>query len=85
MLVPLTPVIMHTPWGKIPNTQAPRSYLESKQKMCVLGSRTSNAHCQSSRAKGKLVLFVLFLLVLSPDWPKSAIRLKKSVSFFLGY
>ena len=24
-------------------------------------------------------------VVLSPDWPKSAIRLKKSVSFFLGY
>ena len=40
---PLTPVIMHAPWGKITNTNT-SDYPGEQAKLCVIGSRTSNDH-----------------------------------------
>ena len=41
MLEPLTPVIMHALWGKIPNTNT-SDYPGEPATLNVLGSRTSN-------------------------------------------
>ena len=50
MLVPLTSVIMHTPWEKIPNTKTPQSIMESKQK-CVYMEAGLPMLIDSSRAR----------------------------------